>query len=180
MSEIGTPTKYKQIGKVKDAFGLQGELYVLIFSKDVSWAKSLTTFVLEHPATRERLVISGTVKTAPHKNGLRVKTAVFVDRTAAEKVRGHFFLIPEELLISRPGESIYLNEIEGFRVLTETETVGVVTGFSSNGAQDLLLVTSGEKRCEIPLVEQFIVEIDFQEKFIMMNLPPGLTDLSSL
>ena len=34
----------KLVGKVREAHGLKGDLYVLIFSGDISWAKKMKSF----------------------------------------------------------------------------------------------------------------------------------------
>lgn len=37
----------KLVGKVREAHGLKGDLYVLIFSGDISWAKKMKSFGLK-------------------------------------------------------------------------------------------------------------------------------------
>ena len=46
-----------------------------------------------------------------------------------------------------------------------------------NKNQDLFEVVVNEKRILIPIVDEFIVNIDNDNKKIVMNLPEGLTDL---
>ena len=43
--------------------------------------------------------------------------------------------------------------------------------------QDLFEVVFNEKRILIPLVDEFVVNIDNDNKKIIMNLPEGITDL---
>ena len=104
------------------------------------------------------------------------------DRTAAEKIKGAMFSIPEELLESAEGDTIYLSEILSFSIVdSQGVALGKITGFSSNVAQDLLVVekVSGGM-AEIPFVDHFIVDIDFENEKIQMNLPEGIWDLQSL
>ncbi|MGZ3748517.1 MAG: ribosome maturation factor RimM, partial [Pseudobdellovibrionaceae bacterium] len=71
----------KLVGKVKDAHGLRGELYILIFSGDVSWIKKLKTFDLRSPKTGE--VVSYSVeKLKPFKQGFIVKSPIMADRNS--------------------------------------------------------------------------------------------------
>jgi 16S rRNA processing protein RimM len=171
----------KLVGKIKDAHGLRGELYVLVFSGEVSWLKKLTTLELRPKGASEGIRYS-VEKVKPFKQGLILKVPEITDRTQAEAVKGQDFYIPSDLMISKPGETIFLNEILGFAVKNIAyETIGEVTGFSSNGAQDLLIVeTTGKKNVEIPFVEAFIKKIDFKHKTIVMDLPEGLLDLENL
>jgi 16S rRNA processing protein RimM len=166
---------WKNVGKIKDAHSLKGELFVLIFSKDISWADELKE-------CRIGETIFNVQRWKPYKEGLLLKAQGVEDRTQAEKLRGQVFSIPQNLLESEEGDTIYLSEIQDFRIVTpEGVELGRITGFSSNRAQDLLIVekTSGGQ-AEIPFVDDFIVEIKFEEKKIEMDLPEGIWDLQNL
>ena len=95
-------------------------------------------------------------------------------------MKGQGFYIPDELLISEPGETIFLGEILGFQLRgPDGQVLGEVVDFSSNGLQDLLVVKGpGGKKSDVPFVDDFIVELNFDEKFLVMDLPEGLLDLS--
>lgn len=170
---------FKLIGKIKEAHGLQGDFYVLIFSGDNSWLPKLTEFQLKDPATGELFLMKKS-KAKPHKQGFILTAEGVPDRTAAEKYHGFHFLIPADLLVSQPGETIFLSEIQNFTVKDiEGKDLGKIVGFSSNGLQDLLLV-EGEKKGEIPFVAPFIKEINYQAKYLVMDLPEGLFDLDKI
>ncbi|MGZ5279811.1 MAG: ribosome maturation factor RimM, partial [Pseudobdellovibrionaceae bacterium] len=96
--------------------------------------------------------------------------------------KGQIFSIPEDLLESEEGDTIYLSEIQNFSIVnTQGEELGYISGFSSNVAQDLLIVEKKSGgQAEIPFVEDFIVKIHFEEKKIEMNLPEGIWDLQAL
>lgn len=170
----------KLVGKVKDAHGLRGELYILVFSGEVAWAKKLKNFELRNAKTGETVAYS-VEKLKPFKQGLIIKPETLADRNGAEAVKGFEFYIPAEIFVSKPGETIYLNEILGFMVKNAAqENIGVVKSISTNGAQDLLVVEAAKGTVEIPFVEAFIKKIDFKHKTIVMDLPEGLLDLESL
>lgn len=163
----------KLVGKVKDAQGLKGELYVLIFSGEASWCKDLTHFHLsnEMGETKEFKV----KKIRPNKKGIIISSDEIQDRTQAEKWIGYQFSIPENLLVSKKGESIYLAEILNFSLLGETkELLGKISGFSSNGVQDLLIVKNDRGEHMVPFVAPWIVDLDFENRTLQMNLPSGL------
>ena len=87
----------------------------------------------------------------------------------------------EDLLISKPGETIYLSEIKNFKLKDPDQKVlGEIVGFSSNGAQDLLVVESGGRKAEVPFVDAFIKKIDFKQQVVVMDLPEGLLDLENI
>ena len=178
----------KLVGKVREAHGLKGDLYILIFSGDISWAKRMKTFGLKAKASTtedgEEVVTqmkTFTVeRTKPFKKGLIVKAAEIADRTAAERIEHLEFYIDDELVTSQPGETIFLSEIKNFKLKDPEQTVlGEIVGFSSNGVQDLLVVDAGGKKVEIPFVDAFIKKIDFKHQSVVMDLPEGLFDIEN-
>lgn len=175
----------KLVGKIKDAHGLKGEMYVLVFSGDVSWLEDLDVFGLGDlpPRGSEPTpeMIKRTLKiqrAKPYKDGCIIKAEGIEDRTAAEGVKGQGFFIDDENLVADEGETIYLSEILGFEIVDPNGmAVGKIVAFSSNGAQDLLVVNTGRGQAEIPFVDAFTVEIDHDAKKIVMDLPEGLLEI---
>ncbi len=167
------------VGKVRDAHGLKGELFIVLFAKVADWLAKLETFDLVRKELIEgklqEVRHSFTVKRVkPHKNGLILNPNEMDDRTKAESFRGAIFEIPAELLVSEEGETIYLKEIEGFTVYDGESEVGPITGFTSNGRQDILEVKSANGEALIPLVPEMLSKLDFKNKKVFMNLPQGL------
>lgn len=170
----------KLVGKVREAHGLKGDLYVLIFSGDISWAKRMKSFCLKAKDSDEMQTFT-VERTKPFKKGLIVKAAEIADRTAAEGVEHLEFFVDDQLLVSKPGETIYLSEIKNFKLKNPEQTVlGEIVGFSSNGAQDLLIVEADGKKVEVPFVDAFIKKIDFKHQAVVMDLPEGLFDIENV
>jgi 16S rRNA processing protein RimM len=169
------------VGWISDAHGLKGELYVRLYADQSDWLNELDSFYLlsqKTPAPENINEFKVKVK-KPHKKGLIIGTPQIQDRTAAENMIGHWFYISEEILISEDDSSeFYLKEIMGFEVRDQQlGVVGKVHGFSSNGEQDLLVLKHNGKEVLIPLIEEFVIEIDFDRGLIEMDLPEGLLDL---
>jgi 16S rRNA processing protein RimM len=167
----------KSIGKVREAHGLKGDLYILIFSGDVSWVKKVKTFALKNKGGEVDTYEIERIK--PFKKGVIVKGKGITDRTLAEGLEHSEFMIDDELLVSKPGETIFLNEILNFKLKdVEQVVLGDIVGFSSNGVQDLLVIqTAAAKKVEVPFVDAFIKKIDFKHQAVVMDLPEGLFDL---
>lgn len=101
------------------------------------------------------------------------------DRNRAEELAKSSVYIDKELLHAEEGDRVFLDQIQGFKVCLKSGLeVGVIVGFASNGPQDLLKVAgpSGVEHL-VPLVDQFLVDIDFDKQQVTMDLPPGLLDL---
>ena len=122
------------------------------------------------------------IKAAEHKDGLKVQLKGVTDRNQSEALIGKQIYLPADFFFTqdKEKEGMFLSEIEKFKVIDKTAgEVGIITGFSSNTAQDLLVVTSANGNVfEIPFVDAFVVEIDHENKTIQMDLPEGLLDLN--
>ncbi len=185
---------FRVVGRVKDAHGLKGEIWVVLFAGVADWLDSLKDdgkYLLSKKESIAGLVMTDLAEfplkgARAHKNGVILHSTTVKDRTAAEGFKGHFLVIPEEYLVSEEGDSYFLSEIQGFRVLEDKREIGVITGFSHNGAQDLLQVTlvkgvrEGVKAkdvIEIPFVKELVVEVDDEGKQIHVELPEGLIEV---
>lgn len=164
--------KLLQVGWVKDAHGLKGELYIQLSAGRADWLSSFKEFWLQKSELQHFKVAAA----KPHREGLIVKTDTILDRTQAEKLKGFQFLIPESYLQSEPGETIFLKQIEGFRVIANGKDLGLIQGFSSNGPQDLLKLKLNGSEVLIPLVKEFIDGFDFDSHELRMSLPEGLIE----
>ncbi len=106
-----------------------------------------------------------------------------VDRTQAEKLEGHFCLVPYAAL-PEGFDKQQGSGLVGFNIVDEAAgPVGVVADVLENPAHPLLEVRTQAEGAQpdatvfIPLVEEFIVGVDEQSNTLTMNLPAGLLDL---
>ncbi len=173
--------KNRLIGKIKQAHGLRGEVYVLVFSKDISWQKKLKNITIKQNDQSKSLNV---LKLKPFKDGLILTLESVTDRNQSEAIQGSEVWIDQNLFKSQPDETPYLVEIENFMVNDKTLGIlGKITEFSFNGSQDLLVVTAlnnSEVKYEIPFVDQFVLKIDSENKMLMMDLPEGLIDINTI
>jgi 16S rRNA processing protein RimM len=165
----------RKVGKVTGVHGLKGELYVYIFSKDISWVDGLDEIVFESPQGVRKVCVVESLR--PFKDGFLVFIEGVSDRSQAENFRSHLVYVSgAHFETDEDDESFYLAEIEGFKVFDKGTLLGVIEGFSSNTIQDLLLVRMDVGVIQVPLVEDFLVEIKFEEGELYMTLPEGLVE----
>lgn len=179
-AESAASIEWRKIGKITGVHGLKGELYVYVFSKDISWTNKLDTLLLED-AKGERSE-HRIQNLRAFKDGFLVVLEGVLDRTAAENLRSRLVYVSSHLFVSEEGEdSFYLLEIEGFKVFDKGLYIGIIESFSSNTVQDLLVVAlENGSKAEIPLVEPFITDIRFEEGEVHMDLPPGLIEVQQV
>jgi len=165
-------SELRLVGKVKSAQGLKGEIFIIFFSKDYSWAQDIEKIYLENKAYN-------VVKIALHKDGLKVLLEGLSNRNQSEALIGKEVFIDNDFFDSEDGESIFLSEIENFLVVDESVgNLGRIIGFSSNTIQDLLIIKYNEREIEVPFVNEFVKEIDYHKEIIYMNLPEGLLEIN--
>ncbi len=166
--------EFVTIGRVKDAHGLKGELFITLKAGEAPWLKRLKELRLTPPTPGDARVFA--IKSARvHKNGMIVLSPDINGRNEAEALKGWSLEIPSEFLVSKRGEQIYLIEIQNFKLhVSGRGEVGTITHFSSNTAQDLLVVKTKEGEFEIPFVDQFVKGIDYEAQVVEMDLPEGL------
>ncbi len=167
---------------MQGAHGLKGELLCVLFSKDYETWKNIKQFYLSKEEGESCLVEISSVRLS--SRGMIVSIKELKDRTHAELYRGWFIGIPTQWFESRNGERLFLREIRGFQLWNNGALVGEISGFSSNGPQDLLLVqgTSPQaeraRLAEVPFVEDFIEEVNFNLREVRMKLPEGLLEIN--
>ncbi|MCB9026796.1 MAG: 16S rRNA processing protein RimM [Bdellovibrionaceae bacterium] len=171
--------KYYSVGRVKEAHGLRGDLYIKLRSKRADWLEQLDRLILSESETPLNLNTFRLKKKKFFREGLLVQVEEIKDRTSAEKCRGLYMLIPTSYLMTSNEKDFYLYEVQGFEVIDKTLlSIGNITGFGSNGAQDLLEVTGPFGKVDILFIYEFIERISFDEKKIYMNLPLGMVQIN--
>lgn len=171
-------TESVKVGKIIDAHALKGEVYFLSFANDITWLEE------GHELTLESYKVGGqknfTVSAfRPFKEGALIKFEGIDSRNQSEELKGAIVYIHEDNFVSDEGETIYLREVLGFAVTDEQgQSLGKVKDFSSNGMQDLLIINNGKFSYEVPFVDDFIVEIQFENSTIVMNFPLDLMDIN--
>ena len=173
--------EYYSVGRVKEAHGLKGELYIKLRSKQADWLSEIDQIILSEAEYPKNLKFYSIKKAKVHKDGLIVTLLEVNNRTEAEKCHGKFMLIPTSILLTANEDNFYFYEIEGFEVIDEQQRViGLIIGFGSNGAQDLIQVKGPFGIVDIPFIDNFITKIDFKEKKVFMHLPEGLVEVNEV
>lgn len=82
-------------------------------------------------------------------------------------------------LDSGDGDGFYLSDLIGFTLVTEEgQSLGVIESFDDSTENWLLMVRNEDEIIYVPVVDEFIVDIDHQQQILTMSLPDGLIDLN--
>lgn len=124
----------------------------------------------EHPSlevTRVRL----------HQGRWMLTFQGIVDRTTAENLRNHRLYSDVEIAESDEDDSYHIEQLRGLKLVDRSGIeIGVVVGVNHLPGQDLLLFTNQDGEHRLPMVHQFIDQVDLVGGRIIVTLPEGLID----
>ena len=110
MSSASEKSNHRKIGIVSGLHGLKGEVYIHVFSKDISWINNLTSIIFED--SKGNLKPFDVKSFKPYKSGFLVFLVGINDRTMAESLRSHLVWVLSDLFSTHDDdESFYLAEI---------------------------------------------------------------------
>jgi 16S rRNA processing protein RimM len=83
-----------------------------------------------------------------------------------------------DMLPKLEGNQFYYHEIIGFRVVDQRlDDIGTVHSIIENTAQPLFEIYKGDKQILIPMIDEFILQVNRTSKELHLNTPVGLVDL---
>lgn len=167
---------YILLGKVTSAHGLRGEIKIFSYSGQPENFSGYKEIVLVDTA--------GNLSTALAVEKFRIQGRTVIaqlasinSRDLAEKIDGRGVLLAKDLLPETGEDEYYWYQYEGKLVLDqEGHSIGRVRSLFNNGAQDIMVVESGEKEILIPITKSIIVKET--DEYLLVNPPPGLLDLT--
>ncbi len=112
-------------------------------------------------------------------NQLRVKFEGVDTEADADSIMKSDLYLPLEFLPKLTGDQFYFHEIIGYDVEDiNLGVIGKITKINENATQEILEIESPDgKLILIPLVDDFTVEIDKENKKFVVETPEGLVDL---
>jgi 16S rRNA processing protein RimM len=141
------------------------ELYENMESIFVEFNKNLIPFFIENSSF--------------HKNDfLRVKFEDVDNEEQADEIIGSEVYLPISMLPKLEGNKFYFHEVIGFEI--EDKRLGVfgkIVSINDSSAQPLFEVVNGSVEILVPMIDQFLVKIDRENKKVVMDLPEGLVEM---
>lgn len=159
------------IGKIARAHGLNGEVLVVPFSRDLSPFHQLNHFYFSEE--RERRVEVLSVRNI--NNGFLLQFQGIVDRDTAERLVGKILEVERSDLPSLPEGTFFTYEFIGLQVKTDKgEDVGEILDILKLPAHDVYLVKKGEKEILIPAIDSVVKSVDLENRKMVISPMAGL------
>ncbi len=100
-------------------------------------------------------------------------TEAMVDQAVGRNV-----FLPLSTLPVLSGKSFYYHEIIGFRLLDENNTdFGIIQSVNDQTAQHYFVTLLHGKQIIVPIIKDWILDVNREQKEIKMQLPEGLMDV---
>ena len=163
------------LGKILKPFSYKGELKIYIEDFYIDQIKKLDSFLLKIQGSYIPFTIKAITKNK--SNIFRISLDGINSEDLAKKLAGVEIYIENNLIKSEVLEKNDNYIFIGHVIYNNNSIIGKIIDIIENKNQDLFEVVVNEKRILIPIVDEFVVNIDNDNKKIIMNLPKGLTDL---
>lgn len=163
------------LGKITKTHGFKGNLILHLETDEPELYENLESVFIE----RDGMLVPFFFEFAqPYSNGKLLVKFEDISPEEAERLVNRPLYLPMENLPELDGTDFYYHEIVDFRVIDEKHgEIGILESVNDSGVQALFEIKSGEKEILIPVVDEWILEVNREEKFIKIETPEGLIDL---
>lgn len=94
----------------------------------------------------------------------------------AKSLNGFQIKIRRDLLPEKTEDDFYYNDLLGMKVYEKNEYLGDILDLLETAAHDILIVMNDDKEILVPLVDNFVKKIDFEENRIEVELIEGMKE----
>ncbi len=164
------------LGKIAKKFSFKGEVLVYLDTDEPEMYTELESMFVE---TNGHLVPFFIERSSIHREKfLRTKFEDMESEEEADTIVGKDVYLPLTMLPTLEGNKFYYHEVVGFDAIDQRlGNFGTVLRILDNGVQALFEVQKDEAIILIPLIDEFIIEVNRKNKSILFNTPEGLIDL---
>ncbi len=164
------------LGKIAKKFSFKGEVLAYLDTDQPELYQNMESMFVD---LNNNLIPFFIEQSSMHKNDfLRIKFEDVDTEDAADELIGAPIYLPLKMLPKLEGNKFYFHEVIGFNV--EDKRLGIVgriVSINDTAAQPLFEVLYGETEILIPMIDQFLIEVDRKNKRIVMDLPEGLIEM---
>jgi 16S rRNA processing protein RimM len=164
------------LGKIAKKFSFKGKVLIYLDTDEPELYEDMESVFVEY---NKNLVPFFIENSNLHKGDfLRVKFEDVDDEAEADAIMGCEIYLPLNMLPKLEGNKFYFHEVIGFEI--EDQRLGVfgkIVSINDTSAQPLFEVINGNVEILIPMIDQFLVKIDRENKKVIMDLPEGLVEM---
>ncbi|MGV3458831.1 MAG: ribosome maturation factor RimM [Flavobacterium sp.] len=164
------------LGKIAKKFSFKGEVLVYLDTDEPELYENMESVFVE---INNNLVPFFILSSSLHKGDfLRVRFEDVDNEDEADAILNKEVYLPLTSLPKLEGNKFYFHEVIGFTAEDQRlGDVGTIVSINDNTAQPLFEIKKGEIEILIPMIDDFIVKVDRDNKKIILDTPEGLVDL---
>lgn len=164
-----------RVGVIANTHGIHGEIKVFPTTDDMKRFKKLKNVILDTGKENLTLEIE-TVKF--FKQMVILKFKEFNNINEIEKYKGKDLLVTRENAVHLENDEYFIFDIIGALVVTEEgEEIGELTEVLQTGANDVYVINSNNgKELLVPVIRDCVLDVDTQNKKVVIRVMPGLFD----
>ena len=164
------------LGKIAKKFSFKGEVLAYLDTDEPELYQNLESVFVE---INKSLVPFFILQSQLNKGKfLRIRFEDIENEEDADRIIGCEAYLPLSMLPKLEGTQFYFHEVIGFDVLdTRLGNIGKITGINDSGAQAIFEIDKNGTEILVPLIDEFIVALNRENKTITLETPEGLVDL---
>ncbi len=172
-----TDDEFVAIGKFGGARGLNGEIYVVPFSKDPRRIKHLSSVFIKVDDRFTEITIE---KASVYSGKSAVKLEAYDTPENVRSLTNREVFVKQEQLGKLPDGEYYAFELEGSKVESVAgDAIGSLISVESFPSSDVYVIENTEgRRFRLPAVKEFIRRIDIKKKLIVIDPPDGWQEIT--
>lgn len=164
------------LGKIAKKFSFKGELLIYLDTDEPEMYEDLESVFV---AFNKDLVPFFIEKGQLHKGSfLKVKFEGVETEEAADEFLSREVYLPLSMLPPLEGNKFYFHEVIGFDVIDQRlGNIGKIVAINDSAAQALFEIDKDGIEILVPMIDEFIIEVNRSNKSITLKTPVGLVDL---
>lgn len=167
--------EFLQVGVISSTHGVRGEVKVFPTTDDVKRYSKLKEVLLGEGYDAPLLHIEG-VKY--QKNMAIVKFKEYSSLNDVEKLKGQKLFVTRKNAVKLSKDEYFVADLVGMRVIDESKGIcGTLKDVMQTGANDVYIIDLDDKReLLLPAIKDCILNVDFDEGIIKINILEGLLE----
>ena len=164
------------LGKIAKKFSFKGEVLIFLDTDEPELYTELESVFVD---INGHLIPFFIEKTSLHKEKfLRTQFEDMDSEEDADTIVGKDVYLPLSMLPKLEGNKFYYHEVVGFDAIDQRlGNFGTILRIVDNSVQALFEVQKDDAIILVPMIDEFIVEVNRENKSILFNTPEGLIDL---
>jgi len=168
--------RYLLIGEIMRPHGVRGEVKVKLLTDYPERIPQLEVVYLGRSANATSVRALHVETLRMHQGFGLIKLKEIVDRSAAERLRGHFLMVAIDDAVPLEEGEFYLYQLIDLEVRTEAGTViGRLVEVLETGANDVYVIDSPQHgEVLVPAVPDYVLETNIAQGYLVARIPPEL------